>query len=127
MSYISERDKYWTIYPEHLDYRLSRRLGRKIPLDFAVENPSLDELADACKSLKIPYIIEPDKSHPSNWIERKGRIKVMKLKTTSKRKLLKLLAYRIKLLRKRKTEIEKKTPTSKKPIDRVLKKLKRRK
>ena len=88
MSYFEERNKYWTIYPEHIDYRLSRRLGRKVPLKFAVPDPKLEELVLACKSLKISVIVEKDKSHPANWIEQKGRIKVPKLKKISKPKNL---------------------------------------
>ena len=103
-TYLEERNKYWTIYPEHIDYRMSRRLGRKIPLDFAVENPTLEELVEACRSLKIPCIVEGDKRHPANWLEGKGRIRVVKLKKFSKRKLLKLLAYRIKQARQAKKE-----------------------
>ena len=128
MSYIEERNKYWTIYPEHIDYRLSRRLGRKVPLEHAVESPTLDELMKACKSLKIPYTIEHDKSHPSNWIEKKGRIKVPKLEKISKRKLLKLIAHRIKLIREKKIRLEeKKAPKQKVQMERILKKIKKRK
>ncbi len=127
MSYIEERNKYWTIYPEHIDYRLSRRLGRKIPLEYAVENPTLDELMKACKSLKVPYTIEHDKTHPSNWIEKKGRIKVPKLKKLSKRKLLKIIAHRIKLIREKKVKLEEKhAPRQKVRTERILKKIRKR-
>ena len=126
MSYIEERNRYWTIYPEHLDYRLSRRLGRKIPLDFAIENPSIDEIADACKSLKIPYIKEIDKYHPANWIEKKGRIKVPKMGKISKRKLLKIIAHRIKLIRQKKLEVSREKPREKTQLERRLKRLKKK-
>lgn len=123
MSYIEERNKYWTIYPEHIDYRLSRRLGRKISLKFAVENPTLEEIIEACKSLKIPCKPEPDKAHPSNWIEKKGRIKTPKLKKISKRKLLKLLAHRIKQIRAKKVSVEKKETPQRKQVQRMLEKI----
>ncbi len=120
--YIRERNKYWTIYPEHLDYRLSRRLGRKIPLDFAIENPSLEELIRVCQLLKIPVVIEKDKSHPSNWIEKRGRIKIPKLTKIPKRKLLKLIAHRIKLLREKKLIVKEGKP-KKSQIDKMLKRI----
>lgn len=120
--YIRERNKYWTVYPENIDYRMSRRLGRKIPLDFAVENPSLDELITACRILRIPVVVEKDKYHPSNWIEKKGRIKIPKLSKISKRKLLKLIAHRIKLLRERKITI-KEDKKRKSQVDKMLKRI----
>ncbi|MEX0567886.1 MAG: signal recognition particle subunit SRP19/SEC65 family protein [Candidatus Njordarchaeota archaeon] len=126
MSYIEERNKYWTIYPEHVDYRLSRRLGRKIPLDFAIDNPTIEEIISACKSLKIPYRLESDKMHPSNWIEKKGRIKTPKLKKISKRKLLKLIAHRIKQIREKKIAVKKKETPQRKQVQRMLEKIKKR-
>ena len=126
MSYVEERNKYWTIYPEHIDYRFSRRLGRKISLDYAVDDPSLEEIADACKSLKIPYVIESDKCHPGNWIERKGRIRVPKMTKISKRKFLKLLAYRIKQLREKQIRVRTETKKAESSVKKVLKKIKKR-
>lgn len=114
--YLAERNKYWTVYPEHIDHRLSRRLGRKIPLSLAVDNPTLDELIAACELLGIPTIVERNKSHPSNWIERKGRIKILKLTRISKHKLLKLLAHKINQIREGKItvkEVKKETQTDK--------------
>jgi len=125
MSYIEERNKYWTIYPEHLDYRMSRRLGRKISLDYSIYNPTLDEITMACEVLKIPYIVEKDKHHPSNWIERKGRLKIPKLKRITKRQLLKLIAHKVRLIREKKIKIDRK-PERRVHIERVLKRIKKK-
>lgn len=114
--YITERNQYWIIYPEHVDYRLSRKLGRKVPLSLAVENPTLNELIKACELLNIPVIVERNKSHPSNWIEGKGRIKIPKLAKVSKHKLLKLLAHKINQIREGKVvvkEVKKETQADK--------------
>lgn len=114
--YITERNQYWIIYPEHVDYRLSRKLGRKVPLSLAVENPTLNELIKACELLNIPVIVERNKSHPSNWIEGKGRIKIPKLAKVSKHKLLKLLAHKINQIREGKVvvkEVRKETQADK--------------
>ncbi len=98
-----ERERnYIIIYPEYFDYRLSRRLGRKLPLSMCLKNPTIEELAEALKKLKIPYVVEDDKSHPANWFERKGRIRVNFIgKKYKKTVILKAIAKNLKDVRKK--------------------------
>ena len=96
-----ERD-YIIIYPEYFDYRLSRRLGRKLPLKYCLKNPSLEEIVEAVRRLKLPLIIEDDKHHPANWFERKGRVKVRFIgKKYKKTIVLKAIAKNLKDVRKK--------------------------
>ncbi len=122
---FEERKAYFIIYPEYFDSRLSQRLGRKVPLELAIENPTLEELYEAVKSLKLTAFIEKEKSRPSNWFERKGRIKVLRPQGIKKRQLLKLIAKRLAVVRekikKEKKEKKKKARTSvDKYIQRIL-------
>ncbi|MHA1616876.1 MAG: signal recognition particle subunit SRP19/SEC65 family protein [Candidatus Njordarchaeales archaeon] len=130
---MSEREE-WIIYPEYFDSRLSRRLGRKVSLQHAIKSPQLEELYEALKYLKIRGIrIEKDKSHPANWIERKGRIIIYKIPGKSKHSLLIEIAkalkhVRIKMLRKKKVEeAEKKKKKKRKDIEKYLEKFMQKK
>jgi len=86
------------IYPEYFDSRMPRGV-RKVPLDLAVPDPKLEEIALILRAAKIPYEIEP-KPHPANRFERKGRIAVPKLKIR-RRKFLLAIAKSLKKLREK--------------------------
>jgi len=68
------RKRFYVIYPEYFDKKLSRSQGRKVSLDIAAEEPSLKKLIFACKKLKIDYEEEEDKSYPTRWWEQNGRL-----------------------------------------------------
>lgn len=97
---MEERRRYYVVYPEYFDYRLSRRLGRKVPLELCVKKPTLDELREAAQRLKLMFIVEPDKHHPANWHEMNGRLKILKPGNVSKRRLLILLAKALRIVRR---------------------------
>lgn len=87
----------WLVY---LDASLPRRLGRKVPKSLAVDAPTLDELAEACKRLKLDFQPREDARYPRAWWGRKGYVIVDKF--ASKSKLLKTLALEIRQLRSEK-------------------------
>lgn len=125
------REDCWIIYPEYFDYKLSRRLGRKIPLRYAILSPKLDEVAEAVRKLKIPILrVEPDKHHPAYWIERRGRIIISKVNGISKRRLLIRIARELSVVRKKREMLKKMKKEKKKSkdiekyLERVLKKKK---
>jgi len=89
----------WLVY---LDANLPRRLGRKVPKSLAVEAPTLGELVEACKRLKLEFQLRRDARYPRIWWGRRGYIIVDKF--ASKSKLLKALALEIRRLRSEKTE-----------------------
>ncbi|RLI25498.1 signal recognition particle protein Srp19 [Candidatus Bathyarchaeota archaeon] len=89
----------WLVY---LDANLPRRLGRKVPRSLAVEAPTLGELVEACKRLKLEFQLRRDARYPRIWWGRRGYIIVDKF--ASKSKLLKALALEIRRLRSEKTE-----------------------
>jgi len=87
----------WLVY---LDANLPRRLGRKVPKSLAVEAPSIGELVEACKRLKLDFQLREDARYPRIWWGRRGYVIVEKF--ASKSKLLKTLALEIRRLRSEK-------------------------
>jgi signal recognition particle subunit SRP19 len=87
-----DEDKY-VIWPHYFDKSISRMKGRKISKKKAVENPSLDAIAKAAKSLGLNPIIEKECSHPSQSRKKEGRILIDTKDTKSK--LLIQIANRI--------------------------------
>ena len=121
---FEERKAYLVIYPEYFDSRLSQKLGRKVPLELAIENPTLEEVYVAVRSLKLTAFIEKDKSHPSNWFERKGRIKVLRPQGIKKRQLLKLIAKRLAVVREKiKKEQKEKKKKPRTSIDKYIQRI----
>jgi signal recognition particle subunit SRP19 len=92
-----ERDVRY-IYPEYFDSRKPRGV-RKVPLELAVPDPKIEEIALILRAANIPHSIE-QKHHPANRYERKGRIAVKKL-NVRKRKLLIAIAKSLKKLREK--------------------------
>jgi signal recognition particle subunit SRP19 len=90
---VSRDDNKYVIYPLYFDRTISRTKGRKIAKRYAIEKPSLENLAKAAKSLGLPVILEKDKSHSSTPWKRDGRILIEK--KSSKTKLLLQLSNRL--------------------------------
>jgi len=124
---MSERNETWVLYPEYFDTRLSRRMGRKAPLSYSVENPTLEELIEATRKTGLRIVrIERDKIHPANWIEKKGRIVIPKIDKKSKRKILMQIGKTLKIVRKKnieKRKLEEKKKTKKRDIDKYLQRI----
>ena len=88
-----DEDKY-VIWPLYFDKSVSRLNGRRIPKKKAVDNPSLDTIANAAKSLDLNPVVEKNCAHPKRYWKQEGRILVDK--KTSKTKLLHQIANQIK-------------------------------
>ncbi len=131
---IEDRESSWVIYPEYFDIRFSKRLGRKVPLPYCIDNPSLDEIIEATRKAGFKIVkIEREKKHPANWIENKGRIIILKQNNKSKRETLLLISKHLKIVRKRNIEKKKLEERKKKRrsgidkyLERVLKEKKKK-
>ncbi|RPA78663.1 signal recognition particle, SRP19 subunit [Ascobolus immersus RN42] len=78
--FISEDDaadykNFQSIYPLYWDKNRTVSQGRRVPLEYAVENPLATELISACNSLGLKSLFEPTKTHPKDWAN-PGRVKV---------------------------------------------------
>lgn len=62
------------LYPQYFDSKISRKMGRRISKDLAVNSPNLAKIEEACKRLGFKVIIEPNKAYPRMSNSKCGRI-----------------------------------------------------
>ncbi|GMK58805.1 hypothetical protein CspeluHIS016_0602470 [Cutaneotrichosporon spelunceum] len=68
--------KMWnTVYPRYFDAKVSVADGRRVSRKHALWWPQATHVAQACASLGLPSVLEPEKTHPADW-ENPGRVKV---------------------------------------------------
>jgi signal recognition particle subunit SRP19 len=63
------------IYPIYFDRNRTRKEGRRVGTEGAVENPLAREIVAACGKLGLETLFEPTKMHPKDWAN-PGRVKV---------------------------------------------------
>ena len=66
------------MYPHYLNSARSVSEGRRVPLRFSIERPSVVDVVEACQSLQLPFAVEQDKvycrdAHSSSG---RGRVRV---------------------------------------------------
>ena len=86
-----------TIWPQYLDKNLTLKEGRKIAKEYAVKEPTLNEIERAVKRLGLPYSVQKEFSYPGKWYEKSGRILVEWDKT--KLELIREVSLEIKNMR----------------------------
>lgn len=96
--------KRFVVWPSELDSRLSRRYGRMVGKEFAVEAPEVQEIADAAKALGMKVIeINGSKLNPRlAGIDEEYRLRGM-LRLESKHpkgKSLRMLGQKVREIRK---------------------------
>ncbi|ASJ16115.1 signal recognition particle [Thermococcus chitonophagus] len=95
----------FVVWPSELDGRLTRKYGRIVPKGLAIDNPSLDEIIDALEIVGAKIIsVERDKLNPRlSGVEEDLRTYGMIIVESpyGKAKTLKLVAQKIRELRKR--------------------------
>ncbi|WP_440059874.1 signal recognition particle protein Srp19 [Thermogladius sp. 4427co] len=84
------------IYPIYIDCSYTRRLGRRLPRNLCVSNPTIEEITEAAKKLGLNPEVEPGKRYPRMW-RRMGRVIVDK--KAPKTKILRMIAQEIKKMR----------------------------
>jgi len=85
------------IWPQYLDKKLSLSEGRKIAKEYAVSEPSLNEIERALKRLNLQYNVQKEFSYPGKWYEKSGRVLVEWDKT--KLELIREVSLKIKEMR----------------------------
>lgn len=88
------------IWPAYINSEFTRKQGRKIAVEDCVPEPKVREIGQALKKLKIQHVIEHNKSYPSSWWEKSGRITADKRENESKNDFLRNIAKMIKIARK---------------------------
>ena len=88
------------IWPAYIDAGKTRSEGRRVPRDVAVEDPTVDEIAEAVGQVGYDAVIERDKAYSrENWTER-GRVLVKDADDSSKNDLIQAVAAYVGILRK---------------------------
>ena len=106
---VSRGDRIVVLWPQYFDASLSREEGRRVPAKYAVRDPTVEEIAQAARSLGYDAIIEKDAKYPARWWSTKGRVLVRK--TASKQKILHAVSRRLAYMRAQKGESTRKAET----------------
>lgn len=86
------------IWPAALDAECSRREGRRVALDLAVDRPTVDEIAKAVQQVGYDAVIERQKTYPREY-EQRGRVVVRDADDATKSDLLGAVAAYLQVLR----------------------------
>ena len=86
-----------TIWPQYLDKDLTLKQGRKIAKEYAVKQPTLNEIERALKRLNLPHSVQKEFSYPGKLYEKSGRVLVEWDKT--KLELIREVSLEIKNMR----------------------------
>ncbi|MFW5934420.1 MAG: signal recognition particle subunit SRP19 [Halolamina sp.] len=86
------------VYPAYLDAAYSRSEGRRVPIDEAVEEPTVDEIAKAVQQVGYDAVVERDKSYSREY-EQRGRVLVQGADDASKNDLVQAIAAYVAILR----------------------------
>ncbi len=86
------------IWPAFLDAGLTRSEGRRVARDLAVDDPSVDEIAEAVKQVGYDAVIERDMTYPREY-EPRGRVLVKDADDATKSDLLGAVAAYLGALR----------------------------
>jgi signal recognition particle subunit SRP19 len=87
----SKYKNFQCIYPVYFDSRRSRKQGREVGKELAVENPMARDIVTACGRLGLETLFEPAKLHPKDW-SNPGRVKV-KVKGGNNRSIKNSMSY----------------------------------
>ena len=86
------------IWPAYLDAELSRSQGRRVPQELSVEEPTVDEIAQAVQQVGYDAVIERDKQYPREF-EPRGRVLVKDADDATKSDLLGAVAAYLDVIR----------------------------
>jgi signal recognition particle subunit SRP19 len=86
------------IWPAYIDASLTRAEGRRVPVEDAVEEPTVDEIAEAVRQVGYDAVIERDVTYPREY-EPRGRVLVKGAEDATKNDLVQAVAAFVALLR----------------------------
>jgi signal recognition particle subunit SRP19 len=86
------------LWPAQFDAALTRSEGRRVPMDLAVEEPTVDEIAKAVQQVGYDAVIERDKQYPREW-EPRGRVLVQNADDAGKSDMIGAVAAYLNALR----------------------------
>ena len=87
------------IWPAYLDASKTRKEGRRVPADLAVEAPTADEIAEAVGQVGYDAVIERDLAYPRQPWAPTGRVRVEGADDDAKNDLVQAVAAYVAALR----------------------------
>src|SRR3989338_9809050 len=67
--------RWAVVWPVYLNSKKTTKQGRRVPMEIAVDNPTLDEIAQACQALGLATHVERTKKYPRDFLL-VGRVRV---------------------------------------------------
>lgn len=80
------------VWVDYFNSKLGRRQGRRVPLNLAAKNPTLDDVRRAAEAIGLHVVAAREAHHPGRPRERSGYVQVSRMEGRSKQALLKELA-----------------------------------
>ena len=95
---ISKRD-YYVIWTAYFDAKRTRKRGRRVLKNLAVDAPTIEELKQVIEAMDGLQVSEvnPEKRFPASWWDRSGYIKIRS--SRPKNRLLNEIASKLRELR----------------------------
>jgi signal recognition particle subunit SRP19 len=90
------------VYPAYFEASRSRKSGRRIPKKLALPSVDVALIVLAARRLKLEFKVKEEARYPASWWGTPGLVLIRKTAERPKTKLLKELAEKMKVL-KRKT------------------------
>lgn len=87
------------LYPAYFDLELSRGEGRRVATDLAVEDPDVEEIAEAVGQVGYDAVIERDIAYSREPTRQRGRVLVRNADDATKSDLAQAVAAYIGVLR----------------------------
>jgi signal recognition particle subunit SRP19 len=97
---VSRGESKLVVWPAYFDSSLTREQGRRVPIRYAVEKPTCDDLALAAKALKFQVVVEKEAAYPATPWKRDGRL--ILVKTGPKTAVLRKLGERLRVVKEEK-------------------------
>jgi len=86
------------IWPAYLDASKTRSEGRRVPRDLAVDDPTVDEIAEAAQQVGYDAVIERDMTYSREY-EPRGRVLIQGADDATKNDLVQAIAAYVDILR----------------------------
>ncbi|WP_254862635.1 signal recognition particle subunit SRP19 [Halovivax gelatinilyticus] len=87
------------IWPAYLDADRTRGEGRRVPRDLAVDEPTIDEIAQAVQQVGYDAMIEREKAYSREPWRSRGRVVVRGAEDSTKNDLVQAVAAYVSAMR----------------------------
>jgi len=87
------------LWPAYFDAELSRSGGRRVPADLAVEEPSVEEIAEAVGQVGYDAVVERDAAYPREHYRSRGKVVVQGADDDGKSDLIQAVGAYVSALR----------------------------